>query len=620
MRSYFSAFVIGLAIVSAAPSAVYARTISLYTGGTTSYTFFQGETGSKTVSVNGLASSLSVSGTLPAGVTATRGATTDIESELRFDGTPATEGVFPVQVFTKIAGITYGPFPYTLNVFARTLSINPSSIPDGRVGLPFSQTLTAGGSSYIDPTLYWGISDGALPPGLTLNTATGEISGTPTTAGSYRFLVRMNEVGGALRAATAREYTQSVVLPMSSPVSITTRSAPVSGRVGTVYPTQIFRATGGTGSYRWAITAGSLPPGLSLDATTGYLSGTPTTSGTFNASMKAYDRADETNSDLLSVSIVVAPALSILSPGTIVLPDLITPIAGPLAITTTSVANPVVGTDYSASLAASGGTAPYSWNFASGALPPGLSLSAGGVLSGRPTSAGTYTFYIEVFDGVRAFVGRSFTVTVAAASATPIPATPIPTTPIVTPVTPITTPTPGTPGAAASPELTARLANLARIGVAAHTLVKLPDDGNRFTQADSAVYYVGQDGRRHAFPNDRVFFSWYTNFDGVRVVSQPDLASIPLGTNATYKPGVKMVKFTTDPKVYAISNNRTLRWVKTEAAAQALYGSSWNRQIDDIADTFYMDYTFGAEVNAAGDFDRTGILSSIHYVSDTLPL
>ena len=81
-----------------------------------------------------------------------------------------------------------------------------------------------------------------------------------------------------------------------------------------------------------------------------------------------------------------------------------------------------------------------------------------------------------------------------------------------------------------------------------------------------------------------------------------------------------MVKFTTDPKVYAVSTNRTLRWVATEAAAISLYGSTWNRQIDDIADTFYTDYSFGTSINASSDFDRAGLTTSIRYVSDALPL
>jgi hypothetical protein len=164
------------------------------------------------------------------------------------------------------------------------------------------------------------------------------------------------------------------------------------------------------------------------------------------------------------------------------------------------------------------------------------------------------------------------------------------------------------------------LNNLSRIGLSAHALVKLPDDGNRFTQADSAVYYVGGDGRRHAFPNDRVFTSWYANFDQVRVISASDLASIPLGVSATYKPGVKMVKFTTDPKVYAVAANRSLRWVKTEAAAIALYGATWNRQIDDVSDAFYLDYNMGAQISTLADFSPAAVRAAAGIVSDTLPL
>jgi hypothetical protein len=141
------------------------------------------------------------------------------------------------------------------------------------------------------------------------------------------------------------------------------------------------------------------------------------------------------------------------------------------------------------------------------------------------------------------------------------------------------------------------------MGIAIHALVKLQDDGNPNTQGDSAVYYIGADGKRHSFPNSHVFYSWFTGFSGVRVVTSQQLASIPLGLNVRYKPGSRMVKFTTDPKVYVISRGGVLRWVKSEGTAVALYGSLWNKYIDDLSDTFYNDYTFGADVSNASDFN-----------------
>jgi len=164
------------------------------------------------------------------------------------------------------------------------------------------------------------------------------------------------------------------------------------------------------------------------------------------------------------------------------------------------------------------------------------------------------------------------------------------------------------------------LQNLQNLGIAIHSLLKLESDGNASTQSDSAVYYVGSDGMRHAFPNDKVYFTWYTSFNGVQIVGSAQLASIPLGKNVTYKPGVKLVKFTTDPKVYAVSKNGVLRWVKTEAVAISLYGSNWNYMIDDISDAFYTNYHFGTDINSSSDFSPPAEQASVSYPSDSLEM
>ncbi len=168
------------------------------------------------------------------------------------------------------------------------------------------------------------------------------------------------------------------------------------------------------------------------------------------------------------------------------------------------------------------------------------------------------------------------------------------------------------------PQFQTSVQNLARLPVPIHTLVKLPDDGKASTQYDSAVYYTGADGKRHAFPNANVYFTWYKDFSGVQVISEDQLASITLGSNVTYKPGVKMVKFTTDPKVYAVAKGGILRWIKTEAAAVTLYGSLWNKNIDDISDAFYANYSFGQDVTGLSDFDPVKAQVSVAYPSDSL--
>jgi hypothetical protein len=137
----------------------------------------------------------------------------------------------------------------------------------------------------------------------------------------------------------------------------------------------------------------------------------------------------------------------------------------------------------------------------------------------------------------------------------------------------------------------------------ANSLVKLADDGSSATQQDSAVYYYGKDGRRHAFPNDKLYFTWYSDFSQVQVISATELTRMPLGQNVTYRPGVRMVKFTTLNRVYAVDAGGLLRWVKTEDVASALYGSNWNQQIDDINDAFFSNYRFGNDINNTADFN-----------------
>lgn len=125
-----------------------------------------------------------------------------------------------------------------------------------------------------------------------------------------------------------------------------------------------------------------------------------------------------------------------------------------------------------------------------------------------------------------------------------------------------------------------------------------------------AVYYIGRDGKRHAFPNSRVFFTWYGGFDSVEEVELSRLSQFPLGPNVQYRAGVRMVKFTTDPKVYAVSRGGLLRWVKTEELARAYYGDTWNTKIDDIPDTFYTNYTFGTDIGAVADYNPASELAN----------
>ncbi len=130
-------------------------------------------------------------------------------------------------------------------------------------------------------------------------------------------------------------------------------------------------------------------------------------------------------------------------------------------------------------------------------------------------------------------------------------------------------------------------------------LIKLPDDGNPNTHHDEAVYVVGADNMRHAFPSETVFFSWYENFDDVLIVDDYTMAQYPLGPNVTIRPGTYLVKITTDPKVYAVEPGGVLRWISSETLAEKLYGSDWAKRVRDVSDSFWSNYTVGDPIESA---------------------
>jgi len=131
------------------------------------------------------------------------------------------------------------------------------------------------------------------------------------------------------------------------------------------------------------------------------------------------------------------------------------------------------------------------------------------------------------------------------------------------------------------------------------SLIKLADDGDPATTYDSAVYVIGAEGARHAFPSETVFFSWFQDFSGVQVVSPETIASYPLGRNVTMRPGTNLVKLQTDPKTYAVYPGGVLRWIPTEDIALTLFGMDWVDLVVDVADVFFGNYAVGEDLNAS---------------------
>ncbi len=116
------------------------------------------------------------------------------------------------------------------------------------------------------------------------------------------------------------------------------------------------------------------------------------------------------------------------------------------------------------------------------------------------------------------------------------------------------------------------------------------------------VYYYAANGKRLVFPTEKTFKTWYADFSLVKTITSNELAAMALGGNVTYRPGIKLVKVTTDPKVYAVSKGGILRWIKTEALAMTLYGADWNTKIDDVPDAYFTNYKVGAPIEKASDY------------------
>lgn len=127
--------------------------------------------------------------------------------------------------------------------------------------------------------------------------------------------------------------------------------------------------------------------------------------------------------------------------------------------------------------------------------------------------------------------------------------------------------------------------------------------GTLIKGSGSAVYYYAQDGKRYVFPTFSTYATWYDDFSGVVTIPDDQLGSITIGGNVTFKPGVRLVKITTDPKVYAVDAHGTLRWITTESIAANLYGPQWNTQVSDVPDAFFTNYQTGAAIQSASDYN-----------------
>ena len=315
------------------------------------------------------------SGVLPAGLTL--GTSSGIITGAV--GTTATTQNFTVAVTDADGVVDTQALTITVNAVP---NITTTTLPGATRTGAYSQTLAITGGT---PLYTWSLSSGTLPTGLTLGASTGQISGTiSSTATSQNFTVEVTDANNVID-------TQPLTITVSAAPSITTSTLPAATKTGTY--SQTIGISGGTAPFTWSISIPSLPGGLSLNTSTGVISGTATTTVSNQAfTVKVTDADGVTSSQSLTLTVNAAPSIT----------------------TSTLPAATKRGT-YSQTLSASGGTAPFTWSLVSGTLPAGLSINASsGVISGtvRNSASSQNSFTVQVTDANGVTDTQSLTITV----------------------------------------------------------------------------------------------------------------------------------------------------------------------------------------------------------------
>ena len=322
------------------------------------------------------------SGTLPAGIS--------LSADGTLAGTPTAAGTFSFTVNVTDASGQSATEAASVTVIDR-VATTFAAPPSGEIDTAYTDTLTADGGT---APYTWSVKLGILPPGITLSSA-GVLAGTPATAGNYPVTVNVTDHNGGIA-------TRAITLVIAAGPELYF-AAPPFGEIRSNYSDTLV-ASGGTGPYTWSVSSGSLPAGITLDPGTGTLAGTPTAAGTSIFTVEVTDADGQSATEATTLTIISGPALSFPAPP-----------AGE------------IGTAYSDTLTASGGTGPYTWSVSSGSPPAGITLDpATGTLAGTPTAAGTstFTFTVQVTDAHGQSATKATTLTIISGPALSFPAPP----------------------------------------------------------------------------------------------------------------------------------------------------------------------------------------------------
>ena len=339
------------------------------------------------------------------------GGTTPYAFTVSTGSLPAGLSVNPTTgVISGTPGITSGGQAYSFTIrvadtgsqvvaqqFIGTVANNPvgsvqivsTTIPGIGVGPVSTGISTAGG---ITP-LTFAVTSGTLPSGLSLNTSIGAITGTiPVSAAnaSYGFSITVTDASGAY---AVKSFTGTVNAGTSLLTINSSTLAQFIAGISYSYPLVV---TGGSAPYTFTVSSGALPTGVSLNSSSGTLSGTPsvTTSGqSFAFTVTTSDASGQTANRTYTATVASSTAAS-------------------LVVASQTIPAPSAGSPYVAAISVSGGTPPYTYTISNGSLPSGLSLSSSsGLVSGTPTYAtkgSAYLFTVQVTDSTNLTTSASY--------------------------------------------------------------------------------------------------------------------------------------------------------------------------------------------------------------------
>ena len=258
------------------------------------------------------------------------------------------------------------------------LTVVTSSLANGGIGTAYSATLVSSGGS---GAVTWSLASGKLPAGLSISGSS--ITGTPTETGTFNFTVRATDSGSPAQTATR---ALSILI---SQISITTLQLLPEATNGIAYSVTL-AAKDGIAPLTWSDPNSTLPPGLTINSSTGVISGTPIGANTTDVNIQVKD-----SSGLATDSVRRTFKLKVT-----------------LVILNTTLPSGTVGAAYAEALTASGGKLPLAWSLKDQtSLPSGLTIT-GSSITGTPDTAGTTTFTLVATDADGVKVEKPFDISI----------------------------------------------------------------------------------------------------------------------------------------------------------------------------------------------------------------